>query len=244
MNGAYGRMGQCMSRALQFAPDLSLVGQAGVEDDLADMIRQTHAQVVADFTVASCALENAQIIIEAGVHPVIGTTGLLPDDVAHLRARCEVLQLGGVIAPNFSIGAVLLMQAAAKIANYLPQAEIIEMHHMGKQDSPSGSALRTAQMIAKGRSGKTNERSVGVESVAHARGADFEQTQIHAVRLPGLIAEQQVIFGGEGETVRLVHSTQSRESFVPGVLLACRKVKHLKGLYVGLETLLDDEIKN
>ena len=182
-------------------------------------------------------LKNTETIIECGACPVIGTSGLLKEQIQALEKRCFELKRGGIIAPNFSLGAVLLMKYAANIAKYFPQVEIIEMHHAQKLDSPSGTAIRTAELIAKERtSAKQNTRTL--ETIPGARGATYEDIPIHAVRLPGLIASQQIIFGGLGETLTLRHDTIDRQSFMSGVILACRKVLQLNHLVYGLENLL------
>ena len=232
-----GRMGKQVVHAVQAQEDLLLVGQAEKADQLSQIIEETTPDVVVDFTLASVAFKNAQAIIDANVHPVIGTSGLMPEDVMQLQQQCQEKSLGGIIAPNFSLGIVMMIQCAKKIAHYFPQAEIIESHDVGKQDSPSGTALATAQAIEAGRQSSVTSVK-GHETVLGARGAVFENTPIHAVRLSGLLAQQQVLFGGEDETLTLTHNTLTRASFMPGVLLACRHVVTLNELVYGLEHLL------
>lgn len=236
INGARGRMGQEAVKAIGQQADLELVGQANREDDLKQMIQTTQAQVVLDVTVASAAYKNISTIIDAGVHPVIGTSGLLPEQVTELQQRCKEKGLGGIIAPNFSIGAVLMMRFAQMAAPYFPQVEIIEMHHTGKEDAPSGSAIKTAQMIAATRTA-TPPKAVR-EIIPGSRGAMANSIPIHAIRLPGIVATQEVIFGGQGETLSIKDSAISREAYMPGICFACRKVITLSELVYGLENLL------
>ncbi|MDR3478947.1 MAG: 4-hydroxy-tetrahydrodipicolinate reductase [Gammaproteobacteria bacterium] len=236
VNGANGRMGQACIKAIMNEPGLVLVGETVREDDLAAAIKNSKAQVVVDFTNAEAVLKNVQIIIEAGAHPVIGTSGLLLDQVKQFQAQCDKLKLGGIIAPNFSLGVVLMMKYAQKMAKYFPHVEIIEMHHDGKLDSPSGTALRTAEMLAETRSATETKHSR--ETIPGARGASHHQIPIHAIRLPGLVAHEQIIFGGTGETLTLRHDSIDRVSFMPGVCLACKKVMTLDTLVYGLEHIL------
>jgi len=214
--GAAGRMGEAVCEAVQRAEDMQLSGRADprlgteLEDVLGD------AEVVVDFTVPQVALENALACVRAGVHAVIGTTGfeLAPlQEAAATQGRARVF-----VAPNFAIGAVLMTRFAIEAARHMPRAEIIELHHEGKLDAPSGTAARTAELIA-------------------ATGAP--RPPIHSVRLPGLVAHQEVLFGDLGQTLSIRHDSLSRESFMPGVLLAVRRVGSLEQpLTVGLETLL------
>lgn len=237
LNGAHGRMGQETRKALLLEPELQLVGELGRADDLAMAIKNCQAQVVIDFTHPDTVFANALTIIEAGLHPVIGTTGLKSAQVIELTALCAKKKLGGIIAPNFSIGAVLMMRFAAEAARYFPDAEIIEYHHQDKKDSPSGTAIKTAEMIASKRE-RIPQLPAATEVIAGARGAAYQAIPIHAVRLAGLVANQQVIFGGRGETLTIQHNTINREAFMPGVILACKKVMHLDKLIYGLEHIL------
>jgi len=238
VNGAKGKMGQMAVKSLSNHADFILVGETTRSDDLAQAIKQSKAQVVVDLTNADSVFQNAETIIAAGAHPVIGTTGLLSDQIEKLQAACAKAQLGGVIAPNFSIGAMLMMKFAGEFAKFFPEVEIIEMHHAGKLDSPSGTAIRTAENIAKARSETSKPVKSTKETIPGARGAQYKNIPIHALRLPGLIAHQQVIFGGLGETLTIKHDTIDRECFMPGLLLACRKSLELKSLVYGLENLL------
>ncbi len=237
VNGAHGRMGQEAVKAIQQNPDLSLVGQGDRETNLPTLIADTHAEVVVDFTLSSVAFVNAKQIIQAGARPVIGTSGLLLEQIDALAKACTARKLGGSIAPNFSLGAVLMMQFAQTAARYFQQAEIIEMHHERKEDSPSGTAIKTAELIAEQRS-QTARNYASREVLAGARGANYQGVPIHAVRLPGILANQEVLFGGTGETLTIKHNTLDRSAFMPGVCLACKKVMELDELVYGLEHIL------
>lgn len=238
VNGASGRMGQITSKMLKDHPDFELVGETGRGDHLAETIKDTKAQVVIDLTHADVVYKNAQTIIESGAHPVIGTSGLLPQQVIELQKRCQSLKLGGIIAPNFSIGVVLTMKYAQEIAKYFSHVEIIELHHDGKLDSPSGSALYTAELMAKANKNLNQPEKNLHETVSGARGAKHAGVPIHSIRLPGLVAHQRVIFGGLGETLTLSYDTIDRQSFMPGIALACKKAMELKELVYGLENVL------
>jgi len=213
VSGAAGRMGEAVCTAVGDADDMELTGRADPQLDTSLAGVLTDAEVVVDFSRPDTALENARACLEAGVHCVMGTTG------------ADFQQLDGVgsanlfIAPNFAIGAVLMMQAAQLAARHMPECEIVELHHEAKLDAPSGTAARTAELIREA-GGNVHE-------------------PIHSVRLPGLVAHQEVVFGGLGQTVTIRHDSIARESFMPGVLLAVRQVGSLPDrLTVGLEALL------
>jgi 4-hydroxy-tetrahydrodipicolinate reductase len=237
VSGASGRMGQETVKALQASTHLKFVGGTLRHDDLAKAITQHNPDVVVDFTVASQGQRHAEIIIEHNVHPVMGTTGFSEKTVKILQELCEKKQLGAIIAPNFSIAAVLMMQYASLTSKYFPDAEIIEAHHPKKEESPSGTAIKTAELIAANRKEKP-AAAPHHAIIPHARGATHHDVPIHAIRLPGLIAEQSVIFGGDGETLCITHRTFDRVCFMPGVMLACEKVMMLKKLVYGLENIL------
>jgi 4-hydroxy-tetrahydrodipicolinate reductase len=230
-------MGQEAVKAIKATHDLILVGQTSRDDDLAQLINSTQAQVVIDFTNAEVVFANSKAIIEAGAHPVIGTSGLFADQIEQLQALSAAKQLGGIIAPNFSIGAILMMRFAAEAARYFANAEIIEIHHPDKLDAPSGTAVKTAEMMAKVRRERPLQRTEK-ELLPGARGANLAEVHIHSLRLPGTLAEQEVLLGGAGETLSIRHHTLSRETFMTGVLLACRKVLELDTLVYGLENLV------
>ncbi len=238
VNGAKGRMGQEVVKAVTAAADLEIVDQTDLGDDLIARIKASQAQAVVDFTTAAVAFENTRKILEAGVHPVVGTSGLLAEQVAELQQMAKDKDIGGLIAPNFAIGAVLLMKYAQDAAKYLPDVEVIELHHNRKADAPSGTAVKTAQLIAEARQEIPKALVEEKELFEGARGSEVHGVRVHSLRLPGLVAHQEVIFGGTGETLTIRHDSIHRESFMPGVCLACRKVIGTQQLFYGLEHLL------
>lgn len=238
VNGAQGKMGQIASQAVLSDGALELVAQTNKQDDLAAVIKTKQADVVIDVTVASSVWQNTNIIVDAGARPVVGTSGLNDQQIQALQQRCAQQKIGGIIAANFSIGAILMMRYAKDAARYYADMEIIEMHHAGKQDSPSGTALKTAAMLASARQYNPTVRP-GHETIPGGRGASYETIPIHAVRLPGVLATQEVLFGASGETLSIKHHTLDRQCFIPGILLACKKVMLLQELVYGLENLLD-----
>ena len=238
VNGAKGRMGRETVAAIEGDAELELAGAIDLGDDLAAALAAGGAQVAVDFTVAGAGYENCRRIIAAGVRPVVGTSGFSPDQVSDLQSRCAEKGLGGLIAPNFAIGAVLMMRFAAEAARHMPHVEIIELHHDGKIDAPSGTAVKTAEMIQAARPQAPPPKVTETESAPGARGARSYPVPIHSVRLPGLVAHQEVILGGLGQTLTLRHDSISRDSFMPGVLLAVKRVVELDRLVYGLENLL------
>jgi 4-hydroxy-tetrahydrodipicolinate reductase len=216
VSGAAGRMGQAVCETVEAATDTELVGRADPALGVALEEVLGVADVVVDFTRPDTALGNAQACLAAGVHAVVGTTGF---DLEALRGAAEASGANCFVAPNFAIGAVLLMEVSQTIARHMPECEIVELHHDRKLDAPSGTAKRTAELIS-------------------AAGGNVHEP-IHSVRLPGLVAHQEVVFGGEGQTLSLRHDSIDRRSFMPGVLLAVRKVSSLSERFtVGLEKLL------
>ena len=238
VNGANGKMGQITTKTIANCAEFALIGTLGRKDNLAEEIKTTKADVVIDLTNPDVVLQNTKTIIESGAHPVIGTSGLTKDQLQLLQKRCAELKLGGIIAPNFSLGAVLMMKHAQEIAKYFPHVEIIEMHHDKKLDSPSGTAIRTAEMMSAVRTSVSIELKNVRETVAGARGARYQQIPIHSIRLPGLVAHQEIIFGGTGETLTIRHDSIDRECFMPGIIFSCKKVMALKELVYGLESIL------
>ncbi|HEV2613145.1 MAG TPA: 4-hydroxy-tetrahydrodipicolinate reductase [Gammaproteobacteria bacterium] len=237
INGAKGKMGKEIIKTFRQDDEFKVVGTTDREDDLAKAIASSKAKIVIDFTASSVGFQNASIIIQSGAHPVIGTTGFLPDQIDELKKRCQKQKLGGIIAPNFSIGAVLLMQFSKEAAKHFGHVEIMEMHHTTKEESPSGTSIRTADLIAEGRK-EIHPLKKYREIVPHARGANHKEIPIHSVRLPGMVAHELVMFGGRGETLSLRHDSIHRECFMPGIKLACKKVMELKELIFGLEHIL------
>lgn len=237
VNGANGKMGSLACKTIQEHPDFQLVASLSRNDDLQTAIASTQAQIVIDLTNADCVYSNSLIIVNQGAHPVIGTSGLLEEQIQTLRQLCEEKKLGGVIAPNFSISALLMMRFAAEAARLLPEVEIIEAHHPQKLDAPSGTAIKTAEVIAAAR--RIPKASLPLkELLPGARGATHHDVTIHSIRLPGILARQQIIFGNVGETLSITHDTIDRSSFMPGLILACQHVSELDTLYYGLEHLL------
>ncbi len=237
VNGAQGKMGTLACETLDNHNEFELVGQLSREDNLAQAIKETQAQIVVDLTRADCVYENSMTIINAGAHPVIGTSGLIPSQIQTLSELCSSKKLGGIIVPNFSIGAVLMMIFAAKAAEYLSEVEIIEAHHQQKLDAPSGTALKTAEMIAAARVKPKNKLELK-ELIPVARGGSHHEINIHSLRLPGVLARQEVLFGNLGETLSITHDSIDRRCFMPGVVLACQKAQQLTTLVYGLEHVL------
>ncbi|WP_144511352.1 4-hydroxy-tetrahydrodipicolinate reductase [Bacillus sp. FJAT-22090] len=205
---------------------------------LEELIEQTEPDVLVDLTVPSSVFQHAMTALEYGVRPVIGTTGFTDLQLDEIRHKVEVKQIGCIIAPNFSIGAVLMMKFAQTAAKYLPDVEIIEMHHDQKVDAPSGTAIKTAQMIQEVRpsfeQGHPNEEEI----IEGARGANVEGMHIHSVRLPGLVAHQQVMLGGDGQLLTLRHDSFNRASFMSGIILSIHEIMKRDTLIYGLEDII------
>jgi 4-hydroxy-tetrahydrodipicolinate reductase len=237
INGAYGKMGSLLSEALMQTRDYHLLARCGRQDDLAAIIRQKKPDVVVELTSAEAVYANAKTIIEQGVKPLIGSSGLTLAQIEELEKISQEKKLGGIIAPNFSLGAILLMKYAEEIAHYYPQVEIIEMHHDYKKDAPSGTALKTAEMLAKTHC-KTAPAVQSKESIAGATGCRHQNIAIHSLRLPGFIARQDVIFADQGETLSISHNLIDRKAMLPGMMLSLKKIQHLDHLVYGLENLI------
>lgn len=245
--GAAGRMGREICRAVAAADDLELVAavdpnNAGLEAEgllvSATVEHLADVDVAVDFTLPSTVMPNVRWCLRNGVHAVVGTTGLTPADLEELRAAAAANTANCFVAPNFALGAVLLLRFAAEAARYFDAAEVIELHHDGKADAPSGTAIATARAIAAARAGDWSAPEA-VGEYAGARGAEVDGVRVHAVRLPGLVAHEEVLFGGPGQTLSLRHDAVDRAAFLPGVLLAIRAVADRPGLTVGLDALLD-----
>ena len=196
------------------------------------------ADVWVDFTTPKFAYENTRFALENGFAPVVGTTGFSPEEIQELTSLSEEKKLGGLIAPNFAIGAILLMQFAAQAAKYFPHLEIIELHHDKKKDAPSGTAVKTAELVSQTRTSLQQGAADEEELIAGARGAAFDGFRIHSVRLPGLVAHQEVIFGAQGEGLTIRHDSYDRISFMSGVNLGIKEVVKREKLVYGLEHLL------
>lgn len=259
--GAAGRMGQVVCRSVREASDLELVAAvsprharlplarvSGLEAGLVmsgelDALREADAEVAVDFTVPEAVAENVAWYLQHGIHAVVGTTGWTGDDLVRFRELSEEHGANAVIAPNFALGAVLMMTFAQLAARHLPDVEIVELHHDGKRDAPSGTALRTADLIAAAQEQTVEHKPATVpplrdKSLTGARGAEWRGIRVHAIRLPGLVAHQEVLFGAQGQTLTIRHDTLDRTAFMPGVLLAVREVATHRGIIVGLERLL------
>lgn len=256
--GAWGQMGRHAVAAILSEPDLALVGAvdpAGQGHPLTEIdarapadlrcgrmlgatLDETKPQVMVDFTSPAVVRDNVETALKRGVACVVGTTGLSATDLQVIDRTARRHQTACVVAPNFSLGAVLMMRFAAEAASSFDFVEIIERHHERKADAPSGTALRTAELIREARGRPLSAAVTTHEKLPGSRGGAVDNLHIHSVRLPGYVAEQEVIFGGRGEVLRIVHSTTSRECFMPGMLLAIRKVRELEGLVVGLENIM------
>jgi 4-hydroxy-tetrahydrodipicolinate reductase len=237
--GAKGKVGATMVQAVEAAEDLTFT--AGVDaGDALTTLTDSQTEVVIDFTHPDVVMDNLKFVIDNGIHAVVGTTGFTDERLTQVRSWLEESQTTAVlIAPNFAIGAVLSMHFAKQAARFFESAEVIELHHPQKADAPSGTAARTAKLIAEARKDlppNPDATSTGLEG---ARGADVDGIPVHSVRLAGLVAHQEVLFGTQGETLTIRHDSLDRTSFVPGVLLAVRRVHERPGLTVGIEPLLD-----
>lgn len=238
VNGAKGRMGTEAVAAVSAEDDLELVAQCDLGDDLEAMISSSGAQVVVDFTQPESAYRNTEKILRAGAHPVVGTTGFQGEQIQQLETLSASLGRGGLIAPNFAIGAVLLMKFAAEAARYFPAVEVIELHHDKKLDAPSGTALKTIELIRENLPEEPIPLEGEKELVEGSRGGRYLGVPVHSVRLPGYVAHEEVLFGGLGQILSIRHDSISRASFMPGVILSIRKVPKLDRLVYGLEQLL------
>jgi len=234
--GAKGRMGSEVVRAVTAADGLEVAASY----DVGDALDFSGVDVAVDFTHPDAVMDNLKACIEAGVHAVVGTTGFDESRLAQLREWLAAApSVGVLIAPNFGIAAVLMMQFSAKAAPYFESVEIVELHHAGKADAPSGTARRTAELVSAARQGMPAMPDATSTSLDGARGADVAGVRVHAVRLPGLVAHQEVVLAGGGESLTIRHDSYDRASFMPGVLLGVRSVADRPGLTVGLEALLD-----
>jgi 4-hydroxy-tetrahydrodipicolinate reductase len=237
--GAKGKVGATMVAAVEAADDLTFTAGVDAGDPLS-LFSDSQTEVVIDFTHPDVVMDNLKFLIDNGIHAVVGTTGFTDERLNRVESWVkEKPNVAVLIAPNFAIGAVLSMHFAKQAARFFESAEVIELHHPQKADAPSGTASRTARLIAQARKGlppNPDATSTGIEG---ARGADVDGIPVHSVRLAGLVAHQEVLFGTQGETLTIRHDSLDRTSFVPGVLLAVRKVGEHPGLTVGLEPFLD-----
>jgi len=237
--GAKGKVGATMVQAVEAAEDLTFTAGVDAGDSLSQLT-DSQTEVVIDFTHPDVVMDNLKFLIDNGIHAVVGTTGFTDERLNQVKAwLADKPEAAVLIAPNFAIGAVLSMHFAQQAARYFESVEVIELHHPHKADAPSGTAARTARLIAEARKElppNPDATSTGIEG---ARGADVDGIRVHSVRLTGLVAHQEVLFGTQGETLTIRHDSLDRTSFVPGVLLAVRRVAEHPGLTVGIEPLLD-----
>jgi 4-hydroxy-tetrahydrodipicolinate reductase len=228
-------MGSEACRAVEADPELELVARVEHGDSLEEL-RDSGAEVAVELTTPDSVKENVRFCLTHGIHCVIGATGLTQADLEDVRAWCRDGGVNAFVAPNFALGAVLMMSFAASAAPHFDTAEIVERHHERKVDAPSGTALRTARLMNDARDGRA--WTALPEAADASRGRDEDGVRIHSLRLPGSVAHQEVVLGAAGETLTIRHDSTDRKSFMPGVLLAVKKVSHLDGLVVGLEHLL------
>jgi len=236
--GAKGKVGATIVEGVQAARDLTFT--AGVDaGDALSLFTDTQTEVVVDFTHPDVVMDNLRFLINNGINAVVGTTGFTDQRLAQVRQWLAVKPgVAVLIAPNFAIGAVLSMQFAKQAARFFESVEIIELHHPQKADAPSGTAARTAKLIAEARKGLPPMPDATSTGIPAARGADVDAVPVHSVRLRGLVAHQEILFGTQGETLTIRHDSIDRTSFVPGVLLGVREVAKYPGLTIGIETLM------
>lgn len=257
--GARGRMGQEVVKMLLQDEQLQFVVAIDTKDEgedigkfvvgkeigvpiyisLEEALTTFTPDVLVDFTTPQSIYRNMDIALTHGVRPVVGTTGLTTEQMEELKNRSKETGVGAIIAPNFAIGAILCMKFASMAAKYMPHVEIIELHHDKKLDAPSGTALKTAELIAEARTQFAQGHPDEEESIPGARGAEYKGFRIHSVRLPGMVAHQEVLFGATGQTLSIRHDSINRESFMPGVNMAIKAVMNIDYLIYGLEHLLD-----
>lgn len=251
VNGALGKMGSTVVATVLKQKDMELTGVVNPHGEgkniggleviasLPEAFAKVKPDVVVDFTRPDVVMNNLRETLEAGINAVVGTTGFSQDDLTELDGLAKANKVGVLVAPNFAMGAVLMMKMAAEVAKYFPEAEIIEKHHDQKLDAPSGTAILTAQKIVEARGGfvaqgNPNEK----EKLPHARGNNYEGLRIHSVRLPGFVASQEIIFGSMGETLTISNDPINRECYMPGVMRSCRQIIGKVGLIYGLDKIL------
>lgn len=255
--GALGKMGRETVQAVSQKSDMEIVGlldvthagclfaeltgtgpQLAVEDDLEALIQREKPDVMIDFTNPQAVFNNARAALAGGVACVVGTTGLNEVELKQLEKLAHANETGVAVIPNFAIGAVLMMKFAREASQYLPDVEIIEIHHDQKMDAPSGTALKTAEMINANRGAMAPKNIHEFEKLTGSRGGNAGDIRIHSVRLPGFVAHQEVIFGGPGQSLTIRHDSYDRVSFMPGVLMVVQKIQGIKGLVYGMDALL------
>lgn len=257
VHGALGKVGREVTAAVCRDPDLEMVGAVDIQateehltlldtskkvplsSDLNSLLQSRHPKVLVDFTIAEASISAARIATKQGVNLVIGTTGLSDDSIKEIDQLCKANEVGAVVAPNFALGAVVLLHLAKTAAKFFNQAEIIELHHHEKADAPSGTALATARAMRQARGKSFVYSPTKTEKLSGSRGGQIDGVAIHSVRLLGLMASQEVIFGAPGQTLSLRHDTINRECYMPGVILAIKEVVKRQGLVYGLDALLN-----
>lgn len=245
--GACGKMGREVVKAVASADDMQLVGacdivrddlpEVRVQSDFEAMLNESKPDVIVDFA-KPFVMDNTRTALKRGIVPIIGTTGLVAGELDEIDRLAQEAGIAAMVIPNFAVGAVLMMKFAAEAAKYMPDVEIIELHHDKKIDAPSGTAIKTAEMIDAARKSAGSEPVKPLGGDDPARGESRSGIQVHSVRLPGLVAHQEVLFGGTGQTLTIRHDSIDRTSFMPGVLLAIRKASEFRGLVYGLDRLL------
>lgn len=258
--GACGKMGRVICEGVIKEPGLELITAIDVVNEGIDIgkilgnkeigvkiynnlslaLEENIVDVIIDFTNVNALRENLPVVLKKGVNVVIGTTGLNAEEIDEINTMAQNNKVGVFLAPNFSIGAVLMMKYAQDAAKYLPHIEIIELHHDEKLDAPSGTAIKTLEQISKVRRPLEQGAEGEFEKIPNSRGGNYEGIRVHSVRLPGYVAHQEIIFGGVGQTLTIRHDSISRESFISGVMLAAKKVNTWQGLVYGLENILDE----
>lgn len=236
--GAKGKVGATMAAAVQAADDLALSAEVDAGDAMS-LLTDGDTEVVIDFTHPDVVMDNLKFLIDNGIHAVVGTTGFTDERLSTIEGwLADKPDVSVLIAPNFAIGAVLSMRFAREAAPFFESVEVVELHHPNKADAPSGTATRTARLIAEARKELPPNPDATSTGVAGARGADVDGVPVHSVRLAGLVAHQEVLFGTQGETLTIRHDSIDRTSFVPGVLLAVRRIREFPGLTVGIEPVM------
>jgi 4-hydroxy-tetrahydrodipicolinate reductase len=257
VHGALGKMGREVVAAISRTPELELVGAVDIKatqeqltlpdgskkvplsSNLSSLIETCHPKVLLDFTIAEAAISAARIALKRGINVVIGTSGLSDENLKEIAQLSEANKVGAVVAPNFTIGAAVLLNAVKAAAKLFDYVDIIEMHHHEKVDAPSGTALATAKAMLQSRGEPFLYSKTKKETLSGTRGGEVDGVAIHSVRLPGFVASQEVVFGGQGQTLSFRHDTIGRECYVPGVILAIKEVVKRQGLVFGLDTLLN-----
>jgi len=257
VHGALGKMGREVVAAINRTPELELVGAVDIKatqgeltlpDDskkvplssnLSSLLEICHPKVLLDFTISEAAMAAARVAIKKGINVVIGTSGLSEDNLTEIAQLSEANKVGAVVAPNFTIGAAVLLNAVKDAAKLFDYVDIIEMHHHEKVDAPSGTALATAKAMLQARGKPFLYSKTKKETLSGTRGGEVDGVAIHSVRLPGFVASQEVVFGGQGQTLSFRHDTIGRECYVPGVILAIKEVVKRQGLIYGLDALLN-----